>query len=124
VTIDRLKGYITKCGVRKVWKREFEGLSEKQCIARLEGILRELGMEGRPTLEKCRAIKEKREFQEELKAIEDNQVIETRLRSQNQSTQRPPLIDDTDTDDEDEDRMKPAKKLRMNLLALGDPEDD
>lgn len=45
-TIDRLKSYIAKCGVRRVWKKELDGLSQPQIITKLEGILRDLGMEG------------------------------------------------------------------------------
>lgn len=45
-SVDRLKSYVAKCGVRKVWKRELQGLSTKESIAKLESILRELGMEG------------------------------------------------------------------------------
>lgn len=45
-TIDRLKSYVAKCGVRKAWKRELDGLTAPEAIRRLEGILRELGMDG------------------------------------------------------------------------------
>jgi hypothetical protein len=118
-TIDRLKTYIFKCGVRKVWKKELDGLSTKQSIARLDEILRSLGMEGRPTLEKCSAIKERREFEEELKAVESNAVLPTRLRSRGAPTTSVPRQIDTD---EEEETIQ-ARPPRLNLAAFGDPED-
>ncbi|PJF18816.1 hypothetical protein PSACC_01383 [Paramicrosporidium saccamoebae] len=117
-TIDRLKAYVFKCGVRKVWKKELDGLSTKQSIARLEEILRSLGMEGRPTLEKCSAIKERREFEEELKAVESNAVLPTRLRSRGASATSAPRQIDTD-----EEETIQARPPRLNLAAFGDPEE-
>lgn len=45
-TMERLKSYVAKCGVRKAWKREFDGLSQKECISKLNSILSDLGMDG------------------------------------------------------------------------------
>lgn len=144
-TIDRLKGYIIKCGVRKVWKRELEGLSEKQSIGKLEQILRELGMEGRPTLEKCKTIKERREFEEELKAVQSNEVLTSRLRSREGSAGGVSKGektdgndnnvhggddgdddgdgDDDDNDNEDDDEFVSTKRPRLDLAAFGDSEE-
>lgn len=48
-TITKLKTYIFKCGVRRQWKRELQGLTTNQVIDKLETILKELGMEGTTT---------------------------------------------------------------------------
>lgn len=44
--LERLKGYVYKCGVRRVWKRELDGLSAAQCILKVSQILKDLGVEG------------------------------------------------------------------------------
>ncbi|KAJ2254790.1 hypothetical protein GGI13_001963 [Coemansia sp. RSA 455] len=68
-TITNLKQYITKCGLRKVWAKELAGLSGAQQIQHLKDMLSELGMEGRPTLEKCKKLKAKRDLLAELEEI-------------------------------------------------------
>ncbi|KAM0683106.1 hypothetical protein MDAP_001519 [Mitosporidium daphniae] len=65
-TLEKLKFYISKCGVRKNWKSELDGLPPLKCVEKLKGILADLGMTGRPSLAQCKAIKEKLELQREL----------------------------------------------------------
>lgn len=61
------QSYVYGCGVRKVWTKEFQNLEKSsQQIKRLKEMLTELGMEGRPTIEKAKAIKAKRDFAQEL----------------------------------------------------------
>lgn len=58
---------VVACGVRKVWKKEFEGLDKpSQQIKRLHLILDDLGMTPRYSIEKARAIRERRELAQEL----------------------------------------------------------
>lgn len=58
---------VVACGVRKQWVKVFEGLDQpSQQISKLQQILADLGMEGRLSLEKAKAIKEKRDFEKEL----------------------------------------------------------
>ena len=64
--IKKLKLYVSKCGVRKNWKSELNGLSPVQSIERLKEILETLGMKGRPSLAQCKSIKEQLELQREL----------------------------------------------------------
>lgn len=53
--------------MRKVWSKEFQDLERpSQQIKRLKEILEELGMGGRPSMEKARSIKEKRALAKEL----------------------------------------------------------
>jgi hypothetical protein len=44
--LDRLKAYVNKCGVRKVWKKELDGLNARKSIEKVNQILQDLGMEG------------------------------------------------------------------------------
>lgn len=88
-------------------------------------ILRDLGVEGRPTLEKCKAIKVRREFEEELSALSPGNVIDTRLRASSGAAadsgakqfRGSPVCSD------DDDERIPTRRPRLNLAALGDPED-
>lgn len=102
-------------------------------------------MEGRPTLEKCKSIKERREFEEELRALDPKNVLPTKLRSQ-RSQPHPGIKDhgngidgedngsggsndhdDGDCDDGDDDAprlSRPAMRPRLDLSALGDPEEE
>lgn len=127
--------------MRKIWKRELEGLSERQQVAKLEEILHhELGMEGRPTLEKCKAIRAQREFKEELQALDPKNVLPTKLRSRR--GEHPKLDDDGETaspasehekdarngheneDADTDDLFPPPARPKLDLSALGDPEAD
>ena len=61
------QSFVIACGVRRVWSKVFEGLdTPAQQIKKLKEILHELGMTGRLSLEKARAIREKRKFAQEL----------------------------------------------------------
>ncbi|KAF9240591.1 hypothetical protein BU15DRAFT_73821 [Melanogaster broomeanus] len=78
--VNRLKSIVVACGVRKVWKKEFEGLDKSsQQIKRLHQILGELGMSPRYSVEKAKAIKERRELAQELSRM---------CRSLNKTTRR------------------------------------
>lgn len=113
-TLDNLKSYVFKCGVRKIWKKELEGLDEAASIAKVRGILEELGVEGRPSLEKCKKIKEQREFAEEMKIIDETKILQTRLRGQKS------------TSFEENNSKSVEKKIvpRLDLSAFGDSESE
>lgn len=108
--LTKLKSYVFKCGVRKVWKKELEGLDEKASIDKVIAILNELGMEGRPTLEKCKKIKEQREYAEEMKIIDESKILTSRLR-RGKATDEP---------------VAPPPKItpRIDLSAFGDPDSE
>ena len=62
-----MQSLVVACGVRKVWSKEFKDLDKpSDQIRRLRQILADLGMTGRMSLEQAKAIKEKREFAQEL----------------------------------------------------------
>lgn len=57
------------CGVRKVWAKEFKDVEKpSDQVRRLRKMLTDLGMTGRMSLEQAKAIKAKREFEQELGA--------------------------------------------------------
>lgn len=112
-TLGKLKSYVFKCGIRKIWKKELDGLDETASIAKVRGILEELGMDGRPSLEKCKKIKDQREFAEEMKIIDESKILQTRLRGQRN------LVPEENTRHE-ERRIVP----RLNLSAFGDSESE
>ncbi|KAJ3091518.1 HIRA-interacting protein 3 [Quaeritorhiza haematococci] len=119
--IKSLQNYVAKCGVRKMWKREFEGLNGKQRIKRLEEILRELGMEGRPTLDKCKKIKERREFEEERASLDLNNIIAVDSRPGRTTRTRrgafSPEVHDKQRQSSD------SRDIEAALRRLGDPDD-
>ncbi|KAL1917325.1 uncharacterized protein VTP21DRAFT_4981 [Calcarisporiella thermophila] len=74
-SIKRLKGYINKCGVRKIWSKELAGIeSPRSQIKKLKQMLADLGIEG--TNQKCKKIREMRELQAEREALNIENVIE------------------------------------------------
>ena len=61
------QSYVNACGVRKIWSKEFQDLDRpSQQVQRLKAILAELGMGGRPSMERAKEIKEKRALAKEL----------------------------------------------------------
>ncbi|KAJ2499240.1 hypothetical protein GGH96_003686 [Coemansia sp. RSA 1972] len=74
-TITNLKSYIAKCGLRKVWAKELANMNGAQQIRHLKAMLDGLGMTGRPTLEKCKKIKAKRDLQAELEEMHVDNII-------------------------------------------------
>ncbi|KAK9727670.1 hypothetical protein K7432_001653 [Basidiobolus ranarum] len=77
-TIKNLKMYIGKCGVRKMWFREFKGIEDKPKlqIKKLKEILAELGVTGRVTIEKCKKIQAERELRAERESLSKDNIIE------------------------------------------------
>ncbi|CAJ0899134.1 18400_t:CDS:10, partial [Entrophospora sp. SA101] len=76
ITIKNLKSFIVKCGVRKIWSKELAGCDDtKSQIKKLKKILVELGVEGRPTNEKCKIVKNHRDLEAELKSMDIDNII-------------------------------------------------
>lgn len=75
--IKRLQGWLVKCGIRKVWARDPE-LSKcdtaKEKIKVLKRMLKDVGMEGKYSVEKAAKIKEKREMAKDLEEIQQGEL--------------------------------------------------
>jgi len=110
-------------------KKELEGLNENQSVAKIQGILRELGIEGKPSLDQCKAIKARREFEAELREIDTSNIIEgkrTRRNRDNEigvkSVNKRKLA--TSEDEEESDDYEIEKSFTLDLKNFGDSESD
>ena len=75
-------------------------------VRKLKSMLEELGVHGRPTLEKCEAVKKERELKAELDSLDTSLIInETsrRTRTRNNSQNRPSYAVDVSSGSEDEE---------------------
>ncbi|KAM3597265.1 uncharacterized protein V6R79_002092 [Siganus canaliculatus] len=87
--IVRLKRYITLCGVRRNYKKLFEGCkSIRAKVSALKKELEDLGVHGNPTIEKCKKVRMKREEDEELADIDVSNIIATQGRPKRRGTQQ------------------------------------
>lgn len=110
-TLTKLKACVVQCGVRKIWKREFDGLSEAEAIKKVRLMLVELGVEGNPTVEKCEKVRAKRELSEDIRALDPNQSIqkgERRRRCHQLPSESDPEV----------------SQPRLDLSAFGDPDSE
>ncbi|KAJ2743675.1 hypothetical protein GGI20_003566 [Coemansia sp. BCRC 34301] len=131
-TITNLKQYVTKCGLRKVWAKELAGMSGAQQIRHLKDMLSELGMEGRPTLEKCKKIKAKRDLLAELEEIggdaadaKPNQKQETTGRSRRSGSARSmKVVSDDESESEDEEKAVEEAEDLPDRGSDAAPEDE
>ncbi|GAN03956.1 transcriptional regulator [Mucor ambiguus] len=105
-TVKRLKQFINKCGVRKVWAKELNDCKDTTAeISKLKAMLEELGVHGRPTLEKCEAVKKERELKAELDSLDTTLIINEasrRTRTRNSSQNRPSYAVDASSSDEED----------------------
>ncbi|KAL0094585.1 hypothetical protein F4703DRAFT_1922200 [Phycomyces blakesleeanus] len=127
--IKRLKQYVSKCGVRKQWAKEFSNCtSPKQQIKRLQEILVELGVEGRPTIEKCEKIKAQREIQDELASLDTQNILndDKGVHTRGRRVRKPRKIvgeDDEENEDGEEDEES-KKSTGFDISFLGDQSSD
>lgn len=80
-TINRLKKFVNAAGI-KVGKYAdlWSGCkSNKQRAERLKKLLVDNGIDGRPTLDKCRRLKAKNERKKEVAELDTSNIISTGL---------------------------------------------
>ncbi|KAI4151152.1 MAG: hypothetical protein LQ340_003672 [Diploschistes diacapsis] len=69
--IKRLRSWLVKCGIRKMWARELKPYdTPKEKIRHLKEMLADAGMTGRYSTEKAAKIRETRELKADLEAIQ------------------------------------------------------
>ncbi|KAL8768459.1 MAG: hypothetical protein Q9209_005365 [Squamulea sp. 1 TL-2023] len=69
--IKRLQGWLIKCGIRKMWFKELAPYDTPRAkIRHLKDMLTEAGMTGRFSQEKATQIREERELQADLDAVQ------------------------------------------------------
>ena len=70
--IKRLQGWLLKCGIRRMWFRELAPYdTPKAKINHLKDMLKDVGMDGRYSVEKAKQIKDRRELEAELDAVQE-----------------------------------------------------
>ncbi|KAM0561764.1 hypothetical protein ACHAPJ_002933 [Fusarium lateritium] len=145
--IKRLQGYLTKCGVRKLWHNELKqyGDDAKAKIRHLKKMLADVGMDGRFSEAKAREIKERRELLAEVESAKEMSAlwgVEGRGRASRSKSKNAKIVEseasgaegDEDDDkgkgkdedeDEDEENTYAArrKRARADLAFLGDDSD-
>nr|XP_020453515.1 HIRA-interacting protein 3 [Monopterus albus] len=79
--IVKLKRYIALCGVRQNYKKLFDGCgSVNSKVAVLKKELEALGVHGKPSLQKCKKVRMKREEDRELADLDVSNIIATQGR--------------------------------------------
>ncbi|XP_044868294.1 HIRA-interacting protein 3-like isoform X2 [Mauremys mutica] len=74
--VRRLKRYILACGVRRNYKKLLAGCrSVKQRVRVLRRELEAIGLQGNPSLERCRALRLRREEAAEVAALDVENII-------------------------------------------------
>lgn len=61
-----------------IGQTELEGLNDDQSIANIQQILKEIGVEGRPSLAQCKIIKRRRKFMAGFNGIDISKIIGNR----------------------------------------------
>lgn len=112
-TIKRLQGELVKCGVRKLWHRELATYdTSKAKINHLKQMLKDVGMTGRFSEQKAKAIKERRELEADLEAVQEG------------AKQWGDEREDND-DSEAEDAPRPQRRAAANrFVDFGEDDDD
>lgn len=101
--IKRLQGWLIKCGIRKMWHRELAPYNTSKAKAvHLKKLLADAGMTGRYSIEKANQIKEERELQADLEAVQEGAKQWGKVES--------------DADDANSDR--PKRRLARGLQEL------
>ncbi|KAM9843983.1 adenine nucleotide translocase lysine N-methyltransferase [Aulostomus maculatus] len=96
-SLVRFKRYIALCGVKRNYKKLLAGCrSVPAMVAVLKKELESLGVEGKPTIEKCKKVRKKREEDQELAGLDVTNIIPTpgrpkrRVASAQQEQRDPP----------------------------------
>ena len=110
--IKRLQSWLIKCGVRKMWARELKPYeTSKLKIKHLRDMLADVGMTGRFSVEKAAQIREARELQADLEAVQEGAKYWGKKES----------------DEEEIVGARPKRRLArglQELAAFGDSESD
>ena len=90
--MKRLQGWLIKCGIRKMWHRELAPYdNSKAKIVHLKELLAAAGMTGRYSIEKANQIKDERELQADLEAVQEGakQWGKAETKEEDETTGRP-----------------------------------
>ena len=88
--IKRLQGWLIKCGIRKMWYKELAPFENpKAKIRHLKELLADAGMTGRYSLDKATEIREARELQADLEAVQAGDKQWGKVDSEEETLTRP-----------------------------------
>eukprot|EP00123_Amoebidium_parasiticum_P002784 comp14070_c1_seq1/m.9933 comp14070_c1_seq1/g.9933 ORF comp14070_c1_seq1/g.9933 comp14070_c1_seq1/m.9933 type:complete len:355 (-) comp14070_c1_seq1:294-1358(-) len=130
--VEKLKRYIRECGVIKPYSRILAGKTDKQQVNTLMEILKELGVEGQPTLKKCKEIKERREELKELADLQTDNILSgpRRTRSSDPKEENPTRkvvrkarISDSESGSGSEEEEEHSPEPDLSFLAAGESSD-
>ena len=109
--LNSLKKLVNLCGVRRQWKRIFGDANIKEQIRIVKNILIGLGIEGRPTIEKCKKVKKELEMKEEMASIDTSNII---------SSKRGTLIEESESSDSEASQSSGPRTSVIDFSRLGD----
>ncbi|KAL0939727.1 transcriptional regulator [Colletotrichum truncatum] len=140
--IKKLQSQLVKCGVRKIWGFELKqyGDNSKAKIKHLKDMLNDIGMDGRFSEAKAREIKERRELEADLEAVQEmnanwgagGRASRSKARGQPAQVQKDDAAeeekgDEEDDDEDEEDAVVSSRargKARADLAFLGDDDEE
>ncbi|PPQ69591.1 hypothetical protein CVT25_000965 [Psilocybe cyanescens] len=128
---------VVACGTRKVWSRFLQGCdTPQQQVRKLKETLGELGMTGRFSMDQAKAIKAKREFEQELEDVQEfeQKILGRTSRSrsgaatkgassksddEDEESAKEKDKDEDDDEDDDEEAAPPRRKnARASIMAF------
>uniref|UniRef100_A0A3Q1EYA3 Histone chaperone domain-containing protein n=1 Tax=Acanthochromis polyacanthus TaxID=80966 RepID=A0A3Q1EYA3_9TELE len=131
-TVVRLKRYISLCGVWRNYKKLLEGCrSVRSMVAVLKKELEDLGVHGKPSVKKCKKVRQNREEAQEIADLDINNIITTQGRPKRrqpwQQQQDPPssvyqrsLKSGSDSDQEQNTHGKITKWANLRGIISDD----
>ena len=123
ILIKTLQSQLVKCGVRKMWAFELKkyGGDESGKIRHLQGMLNDTGMRGRFSEQRARQIKELRELQADLEAVQEGEKHWGLDSGRRARGERKSLKDSSADEDEDGDGQDGEGKFRTSQSASAKP---
>ncbi|OLN96173.1 hypothetical protein CCHL11_03314 [Colletotrichum chlorophyti] len=140
--IKKLQSQLVKCGIRKIWGFELKqyGDNTKAKIKHLKDMLKDIGMDGRFSEARAREIKERRELEADLEAVQEmnanwgagGRSSRSKARAQPSKMAAKEQLSEEDEsaqedDDEEEEAVVSSRargKARADLAFLGDDDED
>ncbi|OHF01230.1 transcriptional regulator [Colletotrichum orchidophilum] len=143
--IKKLQSHLVKCGIRKIWGFELKqyGDDTKAKMRHLRGMLKDIGMDGRFSEAKAKEIKERRELEADLEAVQEMNASwgaegrSSRSKARGQPPPKKAMKDDDSEDendkeddgddDEEQESHIPSRargKARADLAFLGDDDEE
>lgn len=115
--VKRLQSELLKCGVRKFWANELKPYpTPKAKVAHLKSMLKDIGMTGRFSMEKAKAIKERRELEADVDALTRGQQGTEDEASDSSSRE--------DGKDESPPMAEKRRKVQARFVDFGDSDEE